>query len=94
MLDFGADPNATDDAEETPAMVAARVNDAVSLRALLRAGADLDRTDENGMDGGGEGGGEGGTRRRRPRHLGWIAARGRREASGFVGEEYDPDELD
>jgi len=37
-------------ARETPTMVAARLNDVVTLRALLDAGADLAAVDDNGWD--------------------------------------------
>ena len=75
-------------------MVAARVNDAVSLRALLRAGADLDRTDENGWTAAEKAAARAGCEDAVHVISGWIAAGGGARRADSSGEEYDPDELD
>ena len=51
----GADPDQPDAGgecgqRETPTMVAARLNDAATLKALFARGADLTAVDENGTD--------------------------------------------
>lgn len=48
LLEFGVDPNAEDQSGETPLMVAACMNDLVSLELLLHFGADINRADGKG----------------------------------------------